>query len=70
MAPLHHATANGPAAWRQRCACALDEARGAACLSLILATAVSLAGFGQTGWQWACLLGVPVWCAGRAARLL
>jgi hypothetical protein len=43
---------------------------GAACLSLILASAISLAGSGQTGWSWFSFVGVPVWCAGRAALVL
>ena len=59
-----------PVTLRQRTAAGLDEARGAACLSLVLATVLSLAGLGNTGWQWASLLGVPAWLGLRTARLL
>jgi hypothetical protein len=54
----------------QEAACTLNVAKGAACLSLILASAVWLAGSGQTGLSWFSLVGVPIWCAGRAARVL
>jgi hypothetical protein len=66
----HYASSNRHAAWRMRTACALDEAKGAACLSLVLATLLSLAGLGQTGWQWTSLVGIPAWYALRSARLV
>jgi hypothetical protein len=59
-----------PVTLRQRAAAVLDEARGAACLCLVLATCLSLAGLGDTGWQWASLTGVPVWLGLRSARLV
>ena len=59
-----------PALRRQLAASTLDEAIGAACLSLILASSVSLEGSGQTGLSWFSLVGVPVLCAGRAALVL
>jgi hypothetical protein len=66
----HHACPNVPAAWCQQASRTLDEAKVAACLSLILASAVSLQGSGQIGLSWFSPVGVPVWCAGRDALVL
>jgi hypothetical protein len=59
-----------PSQWHRQAACVLDELRGAACLSLILATLLSLAGVSHGSWQWLCLIGGPAWVGLRAAKLL
>jgi hypothetical protein len=53
---------SGPTAWRQQAACTLDEAKGAACLSLVLSSLLTSAGFGHTGRRLLSRVGVPVWC--------
>ena len=59
-----------PVTLRQWAAAALDLARGAACLSLVIATCLSPAGLDNTGWQLVSLTGVPIWLGLRSARLL
>jgi hypothetical protein len=55
--------------WRVSALHALNEAKGAASLSLIPAVALSLAGHGH-GWeQWLSLSGVVIWAALRKTRV-
>ena len=60
----------GPAQWQRQAARVLDELKGAACLSLIFAVMLSLAGVRNGDWQWLCLVGGPAWLGLRVMRLL
>jgi hypothetical protein len=56
--------------WRLAAERTLDEVKGALCLSLILAEALSLCGY-RHGWQaWVSLVGVPIWFGLRKLRVL
>ena len=58
------------AAWRDSALWVLDEAKGAASLSLIAAVGLSLAGQGHGWQQWLSLLGIVAWIGLRKSHLL
>jgi len=61
--------AAGDGGWRASALHSLNEAKGAASLSLILAVALSLAGHGHGREQWLILSGVVIWAALRKTRV-
>jgi len=60
----------GPTQWQQKAAHTLDELKGGACLCLILATLLSVAGVSHGPWPWLCLVGWPAWIGLRSVKLL
>jgi hypothetical protein len=70
MMSAHLTSPHEPVPRHQQASRTLDEAMSAGCLSLILASAVSLQGSGHIGLSWFSFVGVPVWCTGRAALVL